>query len=76
MAVNLESPKDVETPQACNPQVPAVLSNLVMDCCRNNPGSRPLNMDVVGERLQTAQKMLQRKATEPVKMNEQTSSQD
>jgi serine/threonine-protein kinase len=75
MALNIDSAKEVDTPQECNPQVPGVLSSLVMDCCRNNPGSRPLDMNAVIKKLHTAEHMLQRKAGEPVKMNQRTPSE-
>lgn len=40
-AFDLNSPRNAETPQEVRPETPGLLSNLVMDCCRNNPGSRP-----------------------------------
>lgn len=42
------SVRHAETPQELRPDVPAVWSALVMDCCRNGPASRP----AMGEVLQ------------------------
>ncbi len=38
---DIGSVRHAETPQELRPEVPAVLSALVMDCCRNGPASRP-----------------------------------
>ena len=45
-AIDIASARHALTPQEIDPEVPVVLSNLVMDCCRNSPGSRP-GMDEV-----------------------------
>ncbi len=39
--------KDIPCPIDLNPAVPVVLSNLVMDCCRNNPKNRLATMSLV-----------------------------
>ena len=38
---DIGSVRHAETPQELRPEVPVVLSTLVMDCCRNGPASRP-----------------------------------
>ena len=44
--------RDAETPQELNPQVPAVLSILVMDCCCNGAANRPTMSEVL-DRFET-----------------------
>ena len=39
--------RDAESPQEINPQVPAGLSSLVMDCCRNGAANRPAMREVL-----------------------------
>ena len=39
--------RDAESPQELNPQVPAVLSSLVMDCCCNGAANRPTMSQVL-----------------------------
>lgn len=56
-AINLDSPRAVDTPQECNPEVPGVLSNLVMDCCRNSQHNRPRTMDKVLTRLEAVRRV-------------------
>jgi serine/threonine-protein kinase len=63
--------RDIPTPVSLNPQVPASLSKLVMDCCANSPKERPENMREVISRLEVAMTMFQRQksqqpATDPV----------
>ncbi len=53
---DIGSPSVAPTPQECNPKVPGILSNLVMDCCRNSPASRPPDMPAVRDRLQAVEK--------------------
>ena len=43
----------IMAPADHNPQVPANLSNLVMECVRTNPAKRPENMTEVTRRLET-----------------------
>lgn len=42
----------IETPRQANPAVPENLSNLVMECVRNNPAKRPPDMHQVARRLE------------------------
>lgn len=48
----------IETPQQLNPQVPPVLSNLVMECVSNRPEKRPASMDAVINKLELARHIL------------------
>lgn len=43
-----------------NDKIPLALSNLVMECCRENPGDRPPDMKSVSSRLAAIQKLWQR----------------
>jgi len=45
-------------PHEVNPNVPAALSRLVMDCCRTNPKDRPKDMTEVLHRLEVTQHIL------------------
>ena len=42
----------IATPQDLNPQVPAALSQLVMECVRTSPSKRPNDMGIIGKRLE------------------------
>jgi len=55
----VESPKP-QTPTEINPRIPAAVSNLVMDCCREDPAERPVDMHNVVQRLQTARDIWKR----------------
>lgn len=48
----------IETPSDLNPKVPAVLSNLVMECVATKPKKRPPDMDSVITRLELAKHIL------------------
>ena len=54
---DIASVRHAGTPQESYPQVPAVLSNLVMDCCRNSPASRP-GMTEVLERIKSVERVV------------------
>jgi serine/threonine-protein kinase len=56
-SIDLVTSKDVLAPKELNPKIPAVLSQLVMDCCRPNPAERPANMKHVQARLEVVQRM-------------------
>jgi serine/threonine-protein kinase len=45
------------SPNELNDKIPISLSNLVMECCRENPAERPADMKQVGSRLATIQKL-------------------
>ncbi len=55
---DIGSARHAETPQECNPEVPAVLSHLVMDCCRNSPANRP-GMEAVLQRIKSVERVTQ-----------------
>jgi serine/threonine-protein kinase len=48
---DITDPDLTDPPHQLNPAVPAGLSKLVMDCCRQNPGERPPDMHQVRGRL-------------------------
>ncbi|MFQ5490841.1 MAG: serine/threonine-protein kinase [Phycisphaerae bacterium] len=50
-AQDLVGPEHAQTPKEINPKLPAVLSHLVMDCCKDNPADRPADMMQVLARL-------------------------
>ncbi|MCG3137831.1 MAG: Serine/threonine-protein kinase PknD [Phycisphaerae bacterium] len=52
--------RDAKSPQELNPQVPTLLSNLVMDCCRNSPSGRPENMAVVIQKLRLCEELFRK----------------
>jgi len=62
---NLDTTQEVQTPQECSAMVPGILSNLVMDCCRNNPGSRPKDMNEVLNKLRNVSQVILRKEPQP-----------
>jgi len=47
-------------PNEWNDKIPLALSNLVMECCRGNPGDRPADMKQVSSRLAMIQKLWQK----------------
>ncbi len=55
-AIDIASARHAPTPQELNPELPGVLANLVMDCCRNSPGSRP-GMDEVLDRIKSVERV-------------------
>ena len=50
-ALGFALPKPVASPNELQSQIPVGISNLVMDCVKDNPAERPLDMDVVISRL-------------------------
>ena len=44
-------------PIELNDKIPLSLSNLVMECCKDNPDERPSDMKLVGSRLSVVQKL-------------------
>ncbi len=57
----IKTPK--RAPKDLVPNIPAALSQLVMDCCREAPDKRPENMEQVIARLDVADKMWQKHMT-------------
>jgi len=64
--IEVVRPKEALTPKEINAKVPMVLSQLVMDCCRDNPAQRPADMKQLAARLAVVQRMW-RKQTQAVK---------
>ena len=56
--IDLMGPRDPLLPHELNPNVPAALSRLVMDCCKTNPKDRPASMGEVLHRLDVTQHIL------------------
>lgn len=56
-SIDLVGPDQALTPKEINGKIPAVLSQLVMDCCRENPTGRPADMKQLQARLEVVQKM-------------------
>lgn len=56
--IDLVGPRDAVLPHELNPNIPAALSRLVMDCCKRNPKDRPSDMREVLHRLRVAQQVL------------------
>jgi len=56
--IDLVGPREAPPPEVLNPNVPAALSRLVMDCCKANPNERPADMVEVIRRLELAQHIL------------------
>ncbi len=56
-SVDLVGPEQALPPKEINPKIPAVLSQLVMDCCKENPAQRPADMKQVISRLDVVQRM-------------------
>jgi serine/threonine-protein kinase len=55
----------IDTPAELNPQVPAPLSNLVMECVKTSPVKRPKNMNEVATRLELIRHTLTRPPATP-----------
>ena len=55
--MNLQSADKPIAPIELNDKIPMALSNLVMECCEENPDKRPTDMKLVGSRLSFVQKM-------------------
>ena len=49
----------IPAPHTINPDVPATLSNIVMECVRTNPAKRPADMPEVASRLGIRQKTVE-----------------
>jgi len=56
-SIDLARPNEALTPKEINAKIPAVLSQLVMDCCRQNPAERPADMKQLQSRLEVVQRM-------------------
>jgi len=56
--IDLLGPREAVPPEELNPNIPAALSRLVLDCCKENPKERPANMSEVVRRLEVAQHIL------------------
>lgn len=54
---NLISADKPIAPIEWNDKIPVSLSNLVMECCRDNPGERPADMKLVDSRLAVVQEI-------------------
>jgi len=55
--ISLMSPDKPVAPIELNDKIPVSLSNLVMECCRDNPAERPADMKQVAARLGVVQKL-------------------
>lgn len=58
--IDLAGPREAPPPEELNPNVPTVLSRLVMDCCRFNPKDRPPDMRAVLQRLEVTRHILEK----------------
>lgn len=56
--IDLAGPRLPVPPEELNPNVPAALSKLVMDCCQSSPKERPSAMREVIRRLEVVQHIL------------------
>lgn len=56
--IDLVGPRDAVMPHELNPNIPAALSRLVMDCCRPNPKDRPADMREVIHRLELTRQIM------------------
>ena len=56
--IDLMGPRSAVMPHELNPNVPAALSRLVMDCCSASPKDRPADMREVLHRLEVTQHIL------------------
>ncbi len=54
---NLVSKDKPIAPIEWNDKIPVSLSNLVMECCRDNPGERPADMKLIDSRLAVVQEI-------------------
>ncbi len=71
--INLMSADKPIAPNELNDKIPVALSNLVMECCKDNPDERPSDMKQVGSRLDVVQK-LWRKYRENVRAEKRSDS--
>jgi len=55
--ISLMSPGKPVAPVELNDKIPVSLSNLVMECCRENPAERPGDMKQLGARLTVVQRL-------------------
>ena len=62
--IDLVSRETLRTPREINPLIPGPLSQLVMDCCEENPQGRPADMKAVMARLQVVQSLWNKKRSE------------
>ncbi len=58
--INLINPDKPIAPIELNDKIPLPLSQLVMECCRDNPAERPADMTQVASRLAVVQKLWKR----------------
>ena len=58
--IDLMGPRNPTLPHELNPNVPASLSRLVMDCCKTNPKDRPADMRELLHRLDVTQHILEK----------------
>ena len=61
-SIDLAGPKVALTPKEINPKIPTALSQLVMDCCREQPTERPADMKQLHSRLGVVQRMWRKQA--------------
>lgn len=59
--IDLVSRETLQTPRQINPLIPGALSQLVMECCQENPQARPADMKVVMTRLEVVQTLWNKK---------------
>jgi serine/threonine-protein kinase len=57
---NILEPGETPSPHNVNSKIPLALSNLVMECCRDNPNDRPPDMGVVSSRIQAVREWWRR----------------
>ncbi len=62
--IDLVSYETLQTPREINEAIPASLSQLVMDCCQENPSERPPDMKAVMARLEMVQTLWNKKRKE------------
>ena len=74
--VNLGGVSEARSPQELNVQVPSLLSNLVMDCCRNSPSSRPESMLEIKTKLKACAELLKRQRKQALSKGSQASEID
>ncbi len=55
--IDLVGPKEALTPKEINAKIPMALSQLVMECCREQPKERPADMKQLQSRLEVVQRM-------------------
>ncbi|MHC4234434.1 MAG: serine/threonine protein kinase, partial [Planctomycetota bacterium] len=56
-SIDIVGADEALTPKEINGRIPAALSQLVMDCCRENPAERPEAMPQLQSRLEVVQRM-------------------